>query len=280
VLHWQSVRAVPRITIDFGDGRKLERTLTGNSIHYVLDSEGRPVDALPGLYGPRAFLKQLALAEDAVVECNAAQTEQERHNALRRYHFARLGQLSTEWQADLAAARIKSAPSREPFNPNGDTKPPTAEAAGQLAVAKALMERPVLRGLSSSPGERFNEDAAWVSLAALHASDARLDENSVRLIRIKNLGLYGGSEPASRAALGRTVGELVGAMAIDTVRNEYIFHTKIHEWFARASADFNLTLLNDRIYAELFLTPSSDPWLGLFPRDKYTGIENDGVCKY
>ena len=39
VLHWQSVRPVPTVTIDFGDGRKLERTLTGNSIHYILNSE-------------------------------------------------------------------------------------------------------------------------------------------------------------------------------------------------------------------------------------------------
>ena len=49
VLHWESVRPVPTVTIDFGDGRKLERTLTGNSIHYILDSQARPIDALPGL---------------------------------------------------------------------------------------------------------------------------------------------------------------------------------------------------------------------------------------
>ena len=30
VLHWQSVRPVPRVTIDFGDGRRHERTLTRN----------------------------------------------------------------------------------------------------------------------------------------------------------------------------------------------------------------------------------------------------------
>lgn len=35
ILHWQSVRPVPKVTIDFGDGRKLERTITGNSIHYI-----------------------------------------------------------------------------------------------------------------------------------------------------------------------------------------------------------------------------------------------------
>ena len=30
--------------------------LTGNSIHYVLDSSGLPLEAFPGLYGPQAFL--------------------------------------------------------------------------------------------------------------------------------------------------------------------------------------------------------------------------------
>ena len=59
VLHWQSVRPAPIITIDFGDGRKLERTITGNSIHYVLDSSGNPIEAFPGLYGPKAFLRGL-----------------------------------------------------------------------------------------------------------------------------------------------------------------------------------------------------------------------------
>jgi hypothetical protein len=54
VLHWSSERPVPQITLDFGDGRVVQRTITGNSVHYVLDSQGRMVDALPGLYGPAA----------------------------------------------------------------------------------------------------------------------------------------------------------------------------------------------------------------------------------
>jgi hypothetical protein len=31
------------------------------------------------------------------------------------------------------------------------------------------------------------------------------------------------------------------------------------------------------VYAELFLTPKSDPWLGLVPPGAFSGIENDGV---
>ena len=64
ILHWKSVRPAPRITIDFGDGRKIERTITGNSIHYILDPNGNVIDAIPGLYSPSAFLKYLNQANN------------------------------------------------------------------------------------------------------------------------------------------------------------------------------------------------------------------------
>jgi len=47
ILHWKSVRPAPRVTIDFGDGRKLERTITGNSAHYVLDADTGAVEGEP-----------------------------------------------------------------------------------------------------------------------------------------------------------------------------------------------------------------------------------------
>jgi hypothetical protein len=62
VLHWQSVRAVPIVTIDFGDGRRITKPITGNSLHLVIDPAGRPVDALPGLFDPDTFLRLLLRA--------------------------------------------------------------------------------------------------------------------------------------------------------------------------------------------------------------------------
>ena len=59
VLYWSSERPVPRVTIDYGDGRRLERTTTGNSAHYVLDEDGNVLDVLPGLYAPTAFRREL-----------------------------------------------------------------------------------------------------------------------------------------------------------------------------------------------------------------------------
>ncbi|MEO3705967.1 hypothetical protein AAFM79_15100 [Trichormus azollae HNT15244] len=63
ILHWQTVRPLPKVTIDFGEGCKLERTIRGNSIYYILDSSGRPINAIPGLYRLKAFLTQLKQAE-------------------------------------------------------------------------------------------------------------------------------------------------------------------------------------------------------------------------
>jgi hypothetical protein len=279
ILLWQSVRPVPKVTIDFGDGRKLERTLTGNSIHYVLDSDGRPIDALPGLYGPQAFIRELSRAERISLACRTAAKNEERGVILRQYHTERINELAMAWAADIASAKIATPPSREPVNPASAS--PSAEVAARAAVSKRIIERPIIGGISDKPGilDPTAEDAAWARIAQLHLADSRLDASSTALIRAKNLKVYGGSEPAARAALVRTISSVERAAAIDTVRNEFVLHTKIHEWFALGGVSMDLDALNERVYRELFLTPSSDPWLGLFPLDGYTGIENDGVSK-
>ncbi len=67
------------------------------------------------------------------------------------------------------------------------------------------------------------------------------------------------------------------SMTLDTVRNEYLLHRRIHEQFADGeTTTADVDNLNEWVYAELFLTPSSDPWLGLAPPDVYTALENDG----
>ena len=47
---------MPVITVDYGDGRVLKRTVTGNSIHYIITSQGQVIDARPGLYDPKTFV--------------------------------------------------------------------------------------------------------------------------------------------------------------------------------------------------------------------------------
>lgn len=56
---WVSVRDVPTVTIDFGNGHKIMRTLHGNVATHVLTADGTIVDILPGLYHSQEYLAQL-----------------------------------------------------------------------------------------------------------------------------------------------------------------------------------------------------------------------------
>jgi len=79
----------------------------------------------------------------------------------------------------------------------------------------------------------------------------------------------------------RLVRAFQNTVAVDTVRNEYTFHRQLHEWFAKGDVTFpvNVNDLNERVYTQLFLTPSSDPWLGLMPSDVYTALDNNGIAQ-
>src|SRR5436190_1613876 len=56
---WISVRPVPIVRIDFGNGRVLTRTLHGNILTSVCNADGYLLDALPGIYEPAEYLHQL-----------------------------------------------------------------------------------------------------------------------------------------------------------------------------------------------------------------------------
>jgi hypothetical protein len=281
VLHWKSVRPVPRITIDMGDGRKIERTITGNSIHYVLDAKGEVLDALPGLYGPRAFVEKLRRAESLFGSLRFQQGTAYAPYIMES-HLQELRRVTQRWQNDVS--RVAATPAVAPV-PRGQTVG-TAVAAMPLARAKVAVELPMLNSLMPRRAEleRSMTDETWAKIAALYQEDAMLDANSVSLIRAKTMN----AQDAMRLALSKarvedpmlkTVQNLQRSIAEDTVRNEYTFHAKIHEWLATAGTPREVDAFNRRVYAELFLTPDSDPWLGLAPADTFSALENGGLVQ-
>jgi hypothetical protein len=56
---WQSVRPVPLVHIDFGNGQSLTRTLNGNIATHVCTADGLVMDTIPGIYTPTDYLQQL-----------------------------------------------------------------------------------------------------------------------------------------------------------------------------------------------------------------------------
>lgn len=101
---------------------------------------------------------------------------------------------------------------------------------------------------------------------------AKLDERSIGLIKRQMQGL-----PNSATTLARILSKFEESVALDTVRNEYRMHTKLYAWLAADRGRSDLSTFNEKVYAELFITPSSDPWLGLMQPDVYTALENAGV---
>jgi hypothetical protein len=283
VLHWKSVRPVPKVTIDFGDGRKLERTLTGNSIHYVLMPEGEVVEALPGLYGPQAFLSKLTAAS-AVVHSAAALGPTDRQQMLLAYHANQFREISERFASDLARVQAGSAPPVLESKPINAAAPPPANVAAAVARPKGIVERPLLAAalpLSSDP-TKLEDENVWQAIAALHAEESKLDNASRELIRGENptaavAGALAITKRRVEDPLVRLVRTLESSIALDSVKNEYRFHRQIHQWLQNPNVRPEVDWLNERVYAELFLTPSSDPWLGLAPADVYTALPNAGV---
>ena len=153
VLHWHSVRPVPKIRIDFGDGRVVGYPITGNSVHLVLDDNARPIDAIPGLYQPEAFIHCL---HDSL-----SLGSRPSRQALVRYHARR------------------SLP--RPATGRPASSPPTALDAGPLAFSKARIEMPAVRALVPPTDEEgaFNADVLRPAIHRMFASGAVFDHEAL-----------------------------------------------------------------------------------------------------
>jgi hypothetical protein len=269
VLHWQTVRPAPRITIDFGDGRKMERTLTGNSIHYVLDSKGAIIDALPGLYSPQAFLRFLQEAKAANdLPAERGITRKGQYAAYRKRAYDRI---AAERGKNLREAKITLTELKAPAG-----KTPTAIEASIRTMSKMVVinEIAILDAISddfSKYRSQMNLDD-WRKLAALHAADAKLDGNGRAFVERQVIKTV---QPRQLAGLVKNLEDFA---ALDTTLNDYVFRTKIYSVLSENNND-RLEQINERIYAQVFLTPSSDPWLGLYSSDVYTALDGNGIIQ-
>lgn len=289
VLHWSSERPAPRLTIDYGDGRQITRTITGNSAHYVLDAEGSPIDVIPGLYGPGAFV-EVGERILALVERLARLEGDARSEALRAYHKERREALGAAWLAGQIAAgvlaeRAALRPLPTPASlagPGAMDAWPRALVAASLAVGKGAMERPTVRALGPRPDEPAPgpDDGAILALIASR-QPVRLGERSRAAVLESRMQDWSAATPAPVAGGHRLVAlrRLEADLALDSVRNELVLHAAAHAWMAAVGGKMTFEQLNDEVYRALFLTPRGDPWLGLGTPGVYSGIEGDGVAQ-
>jgi hypothetical protein len=270
ILHWRSVRPAPRITIDFGDGRKIERTITGNSIHYILMPDGTVIDAIPGLYGPEMFLSYLKLGLDQYVAARGLKGAP-LTLALMKFRKRNFDDIVAKRDKTIQKAGVQMT----------ETKTGTlAILAAPMAMAKAIVvdEYSILRVYDDfakfEPSVKYDD---WSKLASVYSANNALHPNSVAMIRRQN------------AKTGLTEDELKGMfakldkfIALDTTRNDFLFHTKLYEWLnqgRRGSETVDLETLNSEVYDKIFQTPDYDKWLGLYSNDVYTALDGNGIVK-
>jgi len=300
VLYWSSERAVPTVTIDYGDGRKLVRTTTGNSAHYVLDEDGHVLDVLPGLYAPAVFQRELT-SSLALAEQVRGMAEPDRIRATVVYHAAALDATDRAWQA---ARRAQYVAGKQFLLAPGEVKSAIARAQ-RATVSKMVIEVPDLRAIGvMQPGDVPDDAAAWSAIgqAAWHitardpaaageprqvqpARPARaaervppamvLDAASRALVaELHNAGPA--EQRATADQLDRVIARLEQHIVADTALDQFTLRQQIHRRIVdRGETDF--ATLNAWIYEALFATPRSDPWLGLRARTEFTGLPGDGV---
>jgi hypothetical protein len=266
ILHWKSVRPAPRITIDFGDGRKIERTITGNSIHYILDSNGTVIDALPGLYSPMAFQKYITQGNEMNKVLRGLPDIKQRL-ALMKYRKMSFDHIIQKRNKAVEIGGVKLTETRSGT---------IAILAAPMAAAKMVVvdEYSILRVYDDfakfEPTINFND---WNKLARLYSPTLKLDANSVDFIRRQNLKT-GLTENEFKGLFGK----LDSFIALDTTRNDFLFHAKLYEWLNR-NPEGDLEALNARVYDEIFKTPNTDKWLGLYSTDVYTALDGNGIIK-
>lgn len=270
VLLWTTERPVPKVTIDFGDGRAIHTTVTGNSAHFVLDERGAVIDLLPGMYAPAAFRAELATS---LGFARSLDPERAAHRAaqVRAYHADR-----------AAAARAQWDDYRKPWYGTMLTSllenpPKSAVAAAQeRTITKAYIEVPQLRGYLPDPGSLADDEAAvWARIAELTwglTSTDVLDRASTELLVDLRMG---GPRQPNRLGRDDQFRRFEQHLLADSGLAQFKLRTQIHDYLA--THDSTYLPLDRYLYAEVFKTPSTDPWLGLWPATDVTGLAGDGA---
>lgn len=172
---WESVRPVPIVRIDFGNGHALTRTLHGNIASYVCTADGLVLDVLPGIYTPEGY--QDALQDLALLARQCQRRDSAARAALVRSYHERL------------AVALR----------NGQDSPRLSAMLAMVPVGKGRIERPVERVLAGKPAgeqpavETPEDLARWEALV----EDTRLNEKARRLVIHEHLARTGLAAPSA-----------------------------------------------------------------------------------
>jgi len=225
---WEMVRAVPKVEIDLGDGKKIVRTVRGNAVMYlctpegrVIDTpEGRVIDAYPGVYTAKDFLP---MVRDSLALADASPEK------IRAYHRDR-----------------------------GAVPPPTAATMG-----KAVLESPTLDLIGAQPTNgaidprtsSSDPDEAKFLAAARRITDLSLQPMPPATAVRSITGRTGiGEDPKKLAA---------EIMTRDSQNNVARVRPVVHLYLASCKELPTTLEARDAILETILKIPYKDPYFGL-----------------
>jgi hypothetical protein len=241
VACWQSVRPVPKVTIDFGNGKTLKRTLGGNTVIEVRLPDGRVVDAFPGLYTPEDFLKEAGETLALVRSLEPGSTEESA--AVLAWHRAR----------GMGRPRVPIP----------------------ISLEKSMVESPLLRALRANPGAPVPTDLLMRELGRAGPAIEAAEEPKAALTRISRWLEDVSKQPATVEQLRqrflplpegrRPTPEQLGEMAlqIDSRTNRDWVRPAVHLLFTAYDRLPQDHACRDTVFRQLLHLPVEDPYLGL-----------------
>jgi hypothetical protein len=235
VTSWEMVREVPKITVDFGNGKKISRTIAGNTVMYLCNEYGKVLDAYPGVYTPADFLKEVRAS------ISATKTEPEA--------------LAWHMKEGLAA--------------------PVSNRAMAMTGAKAFIEAPLLKALAVPDPPAKPEDLESIAGRArgrFSTSGVPTPAYAERLFKgyakmLRDLSKIPASAPDVLDSFGMKNGSADTAgqalVARDSNNNVRAVRPAIHLWMASLIHLPTPEESRDVLFKQVLHIPIDDPYLGL-----------------
>jgi hypothetical protein len=166
VAAWESVRPVPIVSIDFGNGHSLQRTLNGNVATYVCAPDGQVIDVIPGLCDAETYVNSLREALELLERTHGDS------GALAQWHVqaaviardaaarAALGPEPTARRLDISKALVE--------DPLKIAMRRDKELVAEDGRRNLLWRRPIVHDLLSRPGLRPRDITRSLYFSALH----------------------------------------------------------------------------------------------------------------
>lgn len=262
ILCHESVINVPKVIIEYPDGQKQIQTITGNSMHLLLDKDGKILDALPGLYGPEYFRKWLQQFSDPLAMANIKDVQKQKLETLKD-PLLKEALEKEEWN-DLVDENSLPAGS-----------PVAALKASEISAAKVALERPLYNslkgaektGIKKSPRVNIQTFPGYAAYGFVWET---VSKETINLIASK--------KHYSEEELKSTISDLSDNLSKESVRNDVKLHATILQWLNDKS-DISKKEFVENVYSKLFLTPLNDAKMGLYDRSIFSGLTEDGFIE-